>query len=118
ESLTQQKAAERAARWVRRQEPHATVYYLGGNGFQYYAERAGLQRVGPGVVLRPGDWLVSDGLFPDLVQGLIHDPRPQQEWRWNDPLPLRTIPFYYSQGAPLGHGEGPRLIVSVYRQPE
>lgn len=118
EALAQKKGVERALRRVRRLGPGVTVWYVGNFGFQYYAERAGLRRLPTGAVPPAGDWLVSDGLSPALVQAALHDPRPCSELRVGDPCPLRTFPFYYGEGAPLGHRDGPRVVVSLYRQIE
>jgi hypothetical protein len=115
EALIQKKGLERAVRWVRRQEPGAMIYYAGGGGFQFYAERAGLRRAMPGPGPRAGDWLVSDGIFKEPVSALAGGARPRAELRLHDSLCVRTLPGYYCEGAPLAHREGPRLVVSVYR---
>jgi hypothetical protein len=117
EALTQKKGVEQALRRVHRQDPGATVYYVGNYGFRYYAERAGMRPLSSGAVPRPGDWLVSDGLSGDLVTAVLNDPRPSAELRLEDAWPLRTFPFFYCEGAPLGHRGGPRLVVSIYRAP-
>jgi hypothetical protein len=112
EALAQKAAADKAARWVRRRQPDAVIWYLAGGGFQYYAERAGMRRLAPGDVVRPGDWLVADGSFARLAP--VPD-APHQRMTLGDRLPLRTVPCYYGSGTPLEHHQGPRVALTIYR---
>ncbi len=47
DSRAQVKTAEHAARWIHRHDPNATIRFAGAQGFQYYAERAGMTRLNP-----------------------------------------------------------------------
>jgi 4-amino-4-deoxy-L-arabinose transferase-like glycosyltransferase len=94
------------------------VWYVGHWGFQYYAERAGMQAVVPGeTMLHEGDWLIIPSRFIDqqditmneellrLIDTLIIE-----DW-----LPVRTVPCFYGGHAPLERYDGARLKVRVVR---
>jgi hypothetical protein len=120
DAFAEKEAAERAAEWVRRQQPGpgAKLWFVGHWGFQYYAEQAGMKPVAPNASqLRPGDWL----MVPDERhhQQLIEiDRRAATEVHRievGDGLPLRTVMCYFAGRAPIEHHEGPRIVVTIYR---
>jgi hypothetical protein len=117
EAWARQAAAERAARWVRRQEGGADGWFVASSGFDFYAERAGLRRVTRREAPRPGDWLVIEGTHADLVRYPL--PAWPPTWRLvpADWLPLRTQHCFYGSGTPVEHCDGPRFVVSIYRVP-
>jgi hypothetical protein len=137
EAWTEERLVEQAAA-LARAEGVGTVWYVGHWGFQYYAERAGMQpvvtwyspgqpwyRPGEGDIplpppsrLRAGDWLV----VPDwrlTQQLLVVDAERTEAIYWlavSDPVPLRTIMCYYAGYAPLEHRPEPtRLEVRIFR---
>ena len=58
DALAQRSVAEQCAAWVERRQ-NGRAWYVGHWGFQFYAERAGLAPVVPGITrLRCDDWLV------------------------------------------------------------
>jgi hypothetical protein len=114
----ERRAVARAARWVRRRDPEAQVYFAGHWGFQFYAERAGLTGMVPHDSRpRSGDWLV----IPD--RRVTQPPAPLEphqvtkvtEMAWHDRLGLRTVPCFYCGNSALNHHEGPRITVTIYR---
>jgi hypothetical protein len=130
EALVEKEAAEAAARWVRREDPGARIWFTGSWGFQYYAGRAGMSRLilpyGPkwGPIawpeeshLRRGEWLV----LPDAhnlqqpLYGKKGDMEQATVLEIDDPLPLRMVSCFYGGAAPLQRKEGPRFSVTVYR---
>jgi hypothetical protein len=113
----QRTLTARASRWVRRHDPDPAVWYLGGNGFWFYAERAGMRRVAPGAAPGPGDWLICDDVYPEPPRLGAHPPTPCVDLSVRDRLPLRANPGFYTGGTPLEHHEGPRAHLTVYRQP-
>lgn len=125
----QAEAARRAAEWVRAFEPKATLWYVGHWGFQYYAERQGMQPVIPDYIpppgriafpspslLRPGDWLI----VPDKGQNqpsIEFEPE-KLELVTTIPIgffPLRTVPNFYGGFAPIHHQESPTRQVWIFR---
>jgi hypothetical protein len=129
----QERAAREAAAWVRA-HGGGRSWYAGHWGFQFYAEAEGMEPVvpwypprpsyvplPPPTRLSPGDWLVvPDGGVDrqrfDFPEGLAR--AEAACLAFEDPVPLRTIPPFYSGPSPLGHLEGPRLRVRIYRVPE
>ena len=81
-------------------------------------ERAGLRYLGPGAVVRNGDWVVSDGTYTREVEPLLGGRSLVKELTWGDWLPLRTLSCYYGSGTPLEHLGGPRVVVRIYRRGE
>jgi hypothetical protein len=134
EGWTEKSLAESAAALVRSQDDSGTVWFLGHWGFQFYAERAGMQ---PVIVhwtpyrgerdyvpvmepshLRAGDWLV----VPDWQvhkQLMYIDPDCTEErfvLSVRDVVLLRTVICYYSGNTALTHRSEPaRVEVKVYR---
>jgi hypothetical protein len=131
-AAAQKEGVEESARFIQARGGGKT-WFVGHWGFQYYAERAGMEAVvtaapgyppGGGRVafpppsrLRRGDWLV----VPDRrqnQQALPLDPDQLELWEevvvpaW---VPLRTVPCYYGGRTPLEHHEGPRLRARAYR---
>jgi 4-amino-4-deoxy-L-arabinose transferase-like glycosyltransferase len=123
----QQEVVERAARWVQ-EHGGGRVWYVGHWGFQFYAEREGMEAVipyyeepqspiPPPSKLRRGDWLV----VPDPrqnQQGLALGKAPLELMETvviYDGFPLRTVPCFYGGRTPVEHQEGSCLEVRVYR---
>jgi hypothetical protein len=116
--------ADRAAEVVRPANGE-TVWYSGHWGFQYYADRQGMTALVPGInPIRAGDWLVipvPDGPFgrpsgaftptlpPNLTKELV------AELKWEDAFRPRSIPELYGGAVPVKGGDGPRLVVNVWR---
>jgi hypothetical protein len=116
DAVAQKEAAETAA--LRLREAGGTVWFVGHWGFQFYAERAGMQPLIPEISeLQPGDWLV----VPErrFEQQRITFPAEAVEevspLLIEDALPVRTVRFFYGGVMPLEHQEGPRLTVRLYR---
>ena len=100
-------------------EPEARPWYVGHWGFQFYAERAGMEAVVPGTSrLREGHLLVVPG-SPVDAQRIDVPPSSIKEMTQldlDDGLPWRTVPIYYRGAVPLSvRPTGPRLRVTVYR---
>jgi hypothetical protein len=114
------QAAEEAAGWVR-DHGGGTAWYVGHWGFQFYAERAGMQPVVPGASrLRRGDWLVvpdsrlnQQGVYLDETKLTLEDRLTVEA-----SVPLSTVPCFYGGRTPLEHHEGSRLEVRIYRVTE
>lgn len=127
DAFTGKHAAEAAARWIAEQPvepgiPPPTVWYVGHWGFQYYAERAGMQPVVPDRSwLKPGDWLIVPHAPPPNhieKQAIRLDDRwlrQESVVRLAGGLPWRTVMCYYGGYVPLEHHAGPRLEVTIYR---
>jgi hypothetical protein len=117
DARAQKLAAEHSAAWVRRQKS-GTGWYVGHWGFQYYAERAGLQPLVPGIsLLRRDDWLVVpcsrvDQQNLQIQEGVI---APAAVFCVNDPIPYRTTSGYYGSRTPIEPLHGLRLSVTIYR---
>ncbi len=130
EAQVRADAVELAVAWVQ-QHGGGRIWYLGHWGFQYAAEKAGMQAViaedeprrsdipfpDPSH-LDAGDWIV----VPDEQQ--VHRPALALDstlttpicWlALADPIPFRTVRTYYSGRAPLQGKGGPRLSVTIYR---
>ncbi len=116
EARAQRRAADLAVHYVRRRDPNATVWFLGTQGFQFYAERDRMRRFVGAPTLRPGDWLVSDGSLADQERLVRPQESPAQTLTVGDALPLRTHVCYYSSGTPLEHLAGPRVLLTLYRK--
>ena len=98
-------------------------------GWQYAADRAGVQLVTPGVSqLRKGDWLIlpgqpDDAGFTRPYHGgalFTLDPAktvylPKYDRVWDDRLSGTTVPALYSGRYPFVGRDGPRLVVKTYR---
>lgn len=115
-------AACAAAAFVRERDPGARVWYVGHWGFQFYAERAGMEpaRAGdPDRPLKSGDWLVvPDGrLDQQVVKRDESRLETEEELSIGDGLPFRTLWGYYgtSTGVPIERHGGSRVTVTIYR---
>ena len=117
EAQARKGAAERAARWVRRQGEGAVGWVVAASSFDFHAERAGLRRVTKREAPRPGDWLVIEHTHAELVHYPLPAWAPAHRLVATDWLPLRTQLCYYGCGTPLEHRDGPRCTVSIYRMP-
>jgi acetyl esterase/lipase len=117
EALARKGAAERAARWVRRQGGGADGWFVAASSFDFHAERAGLRRVTKHEGPRPGDWLVIEHTHAELVRYPLPAWPPARRLVATDWLPLRTQLCYYGSGTPVEHRDGPRFTVSIYRLP-
>jgi hypothetical protein len=117
EAFAQQSAAEQASAKARLAGA-TTIWYIGHWGFQYYAERAGMQPAVAGrSLLRQGDWLaVPDPHIDQEHLELVQAPlMPVTVVTVEDPIPVRSVPTYYGGQSPLERRDGPRLTVTLYR---
>jgi hypothetical protein len=128
DACVQKEMPEAAAQWIREQPVDEEyqksigrgpiVWYVGHWGFQFYAERAGMQ---PVVLHRslliPGDWLVVPEkrweqqviqIDPDYAQA-------ETILEIADRVPLRTVRCFYGGYVPLEHQAGPRMQATIYR---
>jgi hypothetical protein len=130
EARAQQAAVARASAWIT-EHCGGRVWYVGHWGYQFHAERAGMEPLIAAVphasspiplpaasAPRPGDWIV----VPDSARvhvpaiDLDHAPLdPVVVVHSTDPVPLRTLWPFYSGYFPLEAHSGPRLEVTVYR---
>jgi hypothetical protein len=116
DAQTEQEAVERAAAFI---DVHGggKIWFVGHWGFQFYAERAGMEAVSPTESqLEAGDWLV----FPYEVtrQSMDREGIPREleaELLVDDRIRLQTVMCYYSGYTAVENREGPRVTVSVYR---
>jgi hypothetical protein len=133
-------AVEEAARQIRERGDGGTVWFVGHWGFQYYAEREGMQPINayslpdspiplpPRSSFHEGDWLVlpewrfegEDWHFAAGVHRqrfLLDETRTRPEFTvvMDDPIPLQTIMTLYSGFSAVKHREGARLRVEVFR---
>jgi hypothetical protein len=130
EAQAEHEGAQRAAEWIR-EHGGGRTWFLGHWGFQYAAERLGMQAVifsaaeEPGAMdlpppseLRQGDWLI----VPDSLR--VHGPeldwdhiplRQEGQVVLEDHLPLRTCFCFYDGGVPVEPHPHPRLVVRIYR---
>jgi hypothetical protein len=121
DAVAQRDGATQAADAARatRTRPDARLWYVGHWGFQFYAERAGLVPVVPGIsLLRQGDMLVVPGPPVDAqrTQSPLSLVAPVAEVTAADHVPWRTVPGYYRGAVPLsGRGRGPRLRVTIFQ---
>jgi hypothetical protein len=119
DARAERAVVEGAARFSPPGHPGDT-WFVGFWGIQYYAERAGMLPVIPGVSqLRRGDRLVVPGL-PVHQQPILLDPEkllPLGTVAERDPIPLRTVPGYYGDSDPIfmKRSSGPRLTARVFR---
>jgi len=100
DARAQKLAAEQSAAWVRRQTS-GTGWYVGHWGFQYYAERAGLQPLVPGISsLHRDDWLIVPCSRVDQQKIQIPDGfvLAFATWGVSDSVPFRTVSGYYEAG--------------------
>jgi hypothetical protein len=122
EAYAEEWGAEQAAAWMKAQGT-GQCWYVGHYGFQYYAEKHGLEAAWAShdeatpPHLRRGDWLAR----PDkrVASQLLDFDSPAlrevTQLTLRDDLPLRTVSCYYCGRAPLEHHEGPRITVRIYR---
>jgi Family of unknown function (DUF6056) len=121
DAWVEKRAAADSAAWIAKQpESEHAVWYCGHWGFQFYAERAGMQPVFPGrSMLRAGDWLVvpDPALRPhaQLIRLEERQVEPVMTAEWFVPIPLRTISEYYAGATPIRRHEGARMRVTIYR---
>jgi hypothetical protein len=112
------QAAMRSAEVARGLATQGTTWFSGTWGFQFYAQRQGLEPLLPGVTwLKRGDVLVL-AQQPLKRVDLHLESAPvmaQQVVVVQDHLPWQTVVCYYSGRTPLRHQEGPRIRVTVYR---
>lgn len=133
EARAEQQAAQDAAQYIRREHPHAQIWYAGYWGFQFYAEKCGMKQIVPvqspsagsgstrPILLpshfRRGDWLVipDDGI-PQQEPELD---RPELELDGQiavvDAISLSTLMNYYAGAVPLRHRSGPRIVLRLFR---
>lgn len=115
----QQEGPEKAAAYIRRDHPDATIWYLGHWGFQYYADRLGMRpMIAYHSRLKLGDWLiVPDENIDSQVVRLVGEPLAFVDMLpvGLDPVPYRTLPGYYLGGTALDGRVGPRYMVTIFR---
>ncbi|HZU37426.1 MAG TPA: hypothetical protein VFA18_15990 [Gemmataceae bacterium] len=119
-----QTAAVQAAAWIKAQGGGGTVWYTGHWGFQFYAEREGMEPLVPGETwLVAGDWLVVPDAGINQQEARL-DQRSLERVetvRVASLVPCTTVPraygAYYDSGAgaPLLHQDGPQVEVTIYR---
>jgi hypothetical protein len=129
ETQVHRTAAEDAAAWVRRQGG-GRVWYIGHWGWQFHAERNGMEPViveykpsshripmPPPSRLRAGDWLVvpDERVDRQHVELDAAHLREEVRLRYADAIPLRTLPCFYGGMCPIEHHDGDRLTVTIYR---
>jgi len=117
DAYAQKQVVARAAEFLAKKDG-GTIWYVGHWGFQYYAERAGMRPVEPGVSqLRAGDWLVVPGeMIHRQALPLEEIPlRKIREFKVDDPVALRTVGCFYAGRVPLEFREGPRVTVAIYQ---
>ncbi len=129
EAAVQRMGVEDAAAWIQ-QHGGGRTWYIGHWGWQFYAERHGMQPVivdyepapsriplPPPSQLQAGDWLVVPGERVHRQSIELHGAPLQEEkvFRYADGLPLCTVMCFYAGTTPLEHLAGDRLIVRIYR---
>lgn len=129
EARAQQSAAHVAAEFIRERRPNATIWFTGFWGLKFHAERLGMRPVYPGrpemppdhpgaSVLAAGDWLVVPGEEIEQQQlDLRAAPvkKVAELASAEDPVPYRTVRWYYFGYSPLEGHAGPRFTLTVYR---
>ena len=93
-----------------------TVWYLGHWGFQFYAERAGMQPVVEGETrLHRGDWLVvPEGVSKPMIRAPGASPRPEQ-FEIRSASPWSTHPWAYMGPLPIAPRADAQVRVSLHR---
>ncbi len=120
EARVEKAAAETAASdALARLEPGQTAWYAGRWGFRHYAAQAGLKHVVLGrTELKRGDIFVVHDDKIDMEPKVIIDPALVEEvltLKFEDTIPFRTVPPFYSGKEPLQRQAGPRFVVHLYR---
>ena len=126
DAFPEKVCAERAAELTREHPAHASVWFAGHWGFQFYCQKAGMKQIVPGeCILKPGDLLVLP-IYPDEVgfyrphigSVSIHPPAELvtqiDEIVWRDPISAQTVPNFYCGIEPVVGRDHPRLRVVVY----
>jgi hypothetical protein len=113
-----QQAAEQSAAIVRSLSTGGKAWFSGTWGFQFYAQRQGLEPLVPGVTqLQRGDLLIM--AQQSLKRIDLHlESAPvleQQVVMVQDDIPWQTVLCYYGGRTPVRHFEGPRIRVTIYR---
>jgi hypothetical protein len=117
EAQAEQEGVERAAAWLNEHGEGGTVWYVGHWGFQFYAERAGMEPVSPvQSELLEGDYLV----YPYWItkQSVDLDGIPctlVEKFEVDDAVPLQTVMCYYSGNTAIENRDDRRLTVYIYR---
>lgn len=140
EAYVHKQAAETARQFILERGGGRT-WFVGHWGFQFDAERRGMEPVlldynwhrsdlptGDGLKpvevplpppsrLRVGDWLVVPSPRLNQQKMRLDEGQLREEitFVFDDPVPLRTIQNFYGGQAALEHHEGPRLEVTIYR---
>jgi hypothetical protein len=121
DAWVEKRAASDCALWIAKQpESEHAIWYCGHWGFQFYAQRAGMQPVLPGrSMLQAGDWLVvpDPALRPHAQVIRLEESQvePVMTAEWFVPIPLRTISEYYGGATPIRRHEGARMRITIYR---
>ena len=118
DALAGREAVRVAERAIRSQDgPGAgTVWYVGHWGFQFYAERAGMKPVAPGISqLRRGDWLVVPaGVHQQSMRAVGVSP-PLARTRVRSASPWSTQPWLYAGAFPIRPRTRALVRVTVHR---
>jgi hypothetical protein len=118
EARARQQGIERAVALVRAQNPGARIWYMGHWGWQYFAERQGLEPVVPDHSrLSAGDWLIEP-VSGVTAQSCVFAPGQRElieRLRQDDVWPLQTVVNYYAGAKPLAHRMEPRVEVAIWR---
>jgi hypothetical protein len=117
DAQAEQEAAERAAAWLDDHGTGGTIWFVGHWGFQFYAERAGMEPLSPTQsVLKKGDYLVYPQWITKQSFDLAGTPRDLiEEFTVDDPVPLQTVMCYYSGNTAIENRDEPRITVYIYR---
>jgi hypothetical protein len=118
DAWAQKQAAEEAAQFASVCEGGGTVWFIGIWGFEFYAERAGLQPLVLGRSdVHKGDRIVVYDDYFLFQHPFVDDEAPLEvisQVRIEDAFPLRTVVGYYSGATPLHRQLGPRASATVY----
>jgi len=118
DSRLEPEAVRQAVARVREREPGARIWFSGHWGFQFEAERLGLQPLVAGQsVLRRGDWFIDAPAWTSR-QDFVRDERmgdPADVVRIERRVHVRTLPAYYGGHRPLESWPAPAIEVLIYR---
>jgi hypothetical protein len=129
EAQVQQTAAVDAAAWINRQGG-GRVWYVGHWGWQFHAERNGMEPVivgyetseasvplPPPSRLQAGDWLVvpDERIHRQAIDLVTAPLREEIVLHYAAVIPLRTVACFYAGICPVEHHNGDRLTVHIYR---
>lgn len=112
-------ASHGAVAYARQEYPHATLYFTGGWGFEFYAPRAGMAPLLEGrTQLLEGDLIAVAAIDHGEEPWFEPDPRIEEVKLLsfgNDGIPWSTQFSYYSGQRPFDGQIGPRFYVRILR---